>query len=478
MTERERKATSNAPIGESGELVYNPFSEMLMRFSPRKFVGREDLLARIIQAVSSERPMSFSIYGARKIGKTTLLKHLCQREGIQVKYSKYVMNQSFTQNNISFVYVDIPKDRFEEGVSRAMLVPMCESLSNSQEFKEATNAGETLKNVSNLQQAKDALKKTLGRAASKKRLVLCIDHFDSPFLRLTEEEDAFLYTLTNYSSFILATEKPLEELKQTRLTSSILSGRSDAVRLGAFSLSEANALMRISGEEYFKESESEFLLEVSGRHPFLLTLACDFFISYRAHFPEVSDHISDPNVKEQVKLEMESRYAVKELFKYMWAQLSDDEREILFNIASGKVIDEFETHRSLFKSLRQQSLIYEDFKTGTYRVFSDLFRDYVRHQWAARTRRDLDASLLGLTGVDKKLFNYLKRHPNEEIPTETLYKEVWRKDAYSKRAVEAAIHRLRGSFQAMSNRNWDIENVRSVGYRYILKSVSERSQGK
>lgn len=480
MLEREKKATDLTSTSGSEGFLDNPFSEMLMRFNPKKFVGREDLLGRIIQAVSSGKPASFSLYGARKIGKTTLLKYLCQKDEIQAKYAPYFIQYSLAQNSISFTYIDISQDGLKGETKPPALVALCTALVNSDAFKKSVSNWEPLKNVKNLGQAKEALRAVLEKAAAKQRLVLCFDHFDLLVQHLTQDEGAFFDALTKHACFMLAMEHPFEELEDTSLTTSSLSGRMDAIRLELFSPSEARTLMRLSEKAdraLFTPEESEFLLEVSGRHPFLLTLACDFFIRYRAHFPEVSDHISDRTVKGQVKLDMEFRPAVKELFRYMWEQLEAEEKQILFNIASARVIDNFESQKPLLKSLRQKSLIYGDFKSGTYRVFSDLFRDYVMHEWGSRPKHDVDAALFGLTGVDKKLFNYLKSHPNEEIPTEDIYKEVWRKVPYSKRAVEAAIHRLRGKFREMPNRNWEIENVRTVGYRYVLKSAEKSPTG-
>jgi DNA-binding winged helix-turn-helix (wHTH) protein len=476
MSEKDSKATD--PITEG--FNDNPFSEMLTRFNPKKFVGREDIFGRIIQAVSSGRLASFSVYGARKIGKTTLLKYLCKKDEIQAKYAPHFMQYSLAKNSISFVYIDIRQDQTKQEIKPSALVALGTALANSEAFRQTVGAWEPLKNLKSLGQAKDALRSVLEKAGEKRRLVLCLDHFDWLAQNLTLDEGSFFATLTKHACFILAMGMAFEELEETSLAFSCLSGRMDAIKLELFSPGEAQSLMRLSEKgdgPLFSPEETGFLLEVSGQHPFLLTVACDFFIRYRAHFPEVRDHISDRTVQSQVKLDLEYRPAVRELFRYMWEQLDVDEQLALFNIASDRVSDNFESQKPVLGSLRQKSLIYGDFKSRTYKVFSDLFRDYVLHEWGSHLRGDADATQLGLTGVDKKVFNYLKSRPNEEIPTDELYKEVWRKDPPSKRAVEAVIHRLRGKFQDLPNRNWEIENVRKVGYRYVLKSVEKSSTG-
>ncbi len=459
----------------------NPFSSMLIAFDPERFFGRSLYISQIAQGVSALTPRSFVIHGIKTIGKTSLLKYLCDPKGARARYP-HLWPQHDLGDRLKILYLD-----FYAVEGEAVLPTLYEQLVHLETIREAATrvippTGEEVTGPPSPEEAKGRLRQ-LFRAfhEEKTRLVLCLDHFDSAYRSMKYDDDVFLRSLANLHSFVLATEKKLPELRQDAQRTSPLLNILVPRNLGLLTEAEARELIQTPIQEpdlRFQEAEIAFLLKNAGRQPYLLTIACEFLFDLRFQYPRIRQLLGDPKqngqkrkIQQQVLTQMEALPTVTDLFVFFWNRLEEPEQELLRKIAAnrGRAIDS-EKEQLALNSLRQKALIDDNPEDGRPRIFSELFRRYVLRQ--TPRRRSMEEVAETLAPLDRKLFKYLLARPNQVCTFEELLIAVWGDAdvAAHKRKLEAAIHRVRTKIEEINGPGWKyIENVRGEGYRYVPK---------
>lgn len=455
--------------------IINPFSHMLATFDPKKFFGRDDERQSILPGISSTSSGSFAVAGMRTIGKTALLKYLCDPMGAREQDERLLGAYGPGRpGRLEFVYVDL----FQLDGSK-VLPSLCQTLVRSDAlrgFASSSSVREMETDVSS-PQMKAALKETLKAAqGDRMRVVICLDHLDTALQSLGTENEEFLRHLTNYSvAYVIATERTLDKFKKDRLISSPFLNLFMPLSLKLLSEEEARQLICSPLEETdapdrFTPGEVAFLLRTAGRQPYLLTIACELLFNLRVQYPEVKELLpTDRRVQQQVKLQLEALPAVNEIFMFFWSHIEDYERPALLRIAAGETIDS-DREKEALKALTQQALVDKGPQEEKYYIFSDLFRDYVLRQAYPSGRGMIEEIVNSLAPLDRKLFEYLRSRPNQVCTFEELLSDVWEDPNASKRGLEAAIHRLRTRIADVDGTDWDyIRNVRGKGYEYVPK---------
>jgi hypothetical protein len=438
----------------------NPFARLLVSFEPQMFFGRALDARTILLGVSSDEPRSFALHGVRTIGKTTLLKFLAHEHGGRMRYRNALVHYGVgRERGLTWVYINayqlegsaVVRTIYEE-LLRLGLIAVPE---DDRVWQDGALLKETL-----LAQLRAKYH------SGKERLVICLDHFDKAFSTLKLSDDGFLRSLTNYQSFIIATERPLAEARDDNSYVSPLVNVLSPRALGLLTRAEAHELVQkpaADADVAFSAEEVHLLVELGGRQPYLLATLCDQYIALHSENPELSDLLVEARVRQHVMARMESAAPVEELFNFFWSLLND-EKDTLFKIATGQDVD-LDREKAALNRLLQLSLIYDNLEAGRYCVFAELFRSYIRRNHQTGIVQVADS----LPPLDRRLFEYLLERPHRICPIDELFAEVWGSASTNKRPLEAAIHRIRSRIHELDP-GWDyIQNVRGQGYQYVPK---------
>ena len=462
----------------------NPFTRMLSTFDPRYFYGREMELATILQGITAPEPSSFLIIGMRSIGKTTLLKYLAHKDGARHKHNSYVGAEYAPGGPGVLLFVYLNFRTFGRGDSVFQMI-----LRRLQAEIER-NSLEGIPTVTPEPQDKtaliDTLRLSLERLATQEvRVVFLMDEFDTVVLTMDEEDDGLLRTLGNAASFVLATEEAISELRPEIAEISPFLGILVPRVIGLLDEESAKELITDPAEKAerpFTSEEMGLILENGGRQPFLLTAVCEQFLEWRTRhkYSPATLHMMKDKSKAQLTLGLARLPHISETFSLFRKKMSAPEREVAYSLAVGTEID-VTTKGTVIQSLANKALVYGDLEGERYRIFSNLFADFIVQQHDQQTARsakltgsDIERIAEGLAQLDRQLLTYLLAHTNETCAFQDLLQDIWG-DPQAKRALEASIHRIRRVLASASGQEVDyIKNMRGVGYQLVLEGSSSK----
>lgn len=427
----------------------NPFFHRGAIRRAEEFHGREADISQILALCRNGQ--SVSIVGPRRIGKSSLLLHLC-RPSVQSQFG-------LTPGEVVFALVDCQElgGSPPEEVYEALLTSIMES---------AGSVGIELNHVQ-----RPGTYRALDRALnsfvnSGISVVVLLDEFEllAANERLTPYFFARLRGLTTkYGlAYLTASQRPLFAITaDEQILSSPFFNIFVSFSLGLFTRSEAEELLvcRLEGTGFtFDRQLTDYVLFLVGFHPFFLHVA-----GYHA-FQALSQNSMPESLTgfdwldEPVEIESDSH------LEYLWGNLSEDERYCLA-ITEGPV----DTIRQLEQLCLLQST--EDGHTFT----SEILRRFVRRQQVKgliqtgpflidRQRHMVHAEgqELGLTTSQFNLLIRLSEQPDQVVPGEELEAAVWG-DALldDPDRLKTLIKRLRRAIEPYSN--W-IVSERGVGY--------------
>jgi len=220
----------------------------------------------------------------------------------------------------------------------------------------------------------------------------------------------------------------------------------------------------------FSSKEQDFLIETAGRQPFMLTAACELYFDMRREYPDVANMLdkddSRRNLGNQFRSRLEELPHINSVLSKMWEALDEREQTTLYDITFSKGAEETSNRRSKTAKLANKSLAYLDLRHGVYHVFSLLFANFVKRQYIGRNRSAMtypESILENLTPIDRALFDYLLQHTDNICTFDELRETVWDDSGKSKRALEAAVHRLR----KIMREGDQIKSIRGKGYKFV-----------
>jgi hypothetical protein len=285
----------------------NPYIHRKMICVSESFFGRSQELDRIYSLVESAQQVS--VVGDRRIGKSSLLYCLTLPE-IQARYAQYDLSQHI------FVYIDLLRcNKYTpEEFLRYLLLELRKTTQNH--FKLTIPIRSF--NVEHFSRAIDRVMDL------NKKLVFLLDEFD--YVSQNEHFDLdffnFLRSIANNRalSFITASTKSLLDLCDKLVISSPFFNIFTVLRLGVLTLDEALELIRIPSElaGYSIRDDEEFILELAGKHPFLLHLACFLF------FEACTSSSHGPLDHQTIQAAFNQQ--AHDHFKYAWEALDKEEQ--------------------------------------------------------------------------------------------------------------------------------------------------------
>ena len=452
----------------------NPFTPMLLTFNPARVYGRKNEITSILQVITSPEPNSHAIYGIRTIGKTTLLKYLKDKNGAPHQYEDFVGVDYRPGGRRQLLFVYLNFHRFEDG-DRLFHI-MLEQLRADSEDQELAqdihipHIDDTLPR----QDIVDTIRSVLEQFNERDiRVVFLLDEFETPLKFVDYDHDRLLRTLSNHSSLIIATESPISKIRPDFDASSPLLG---ILRPESIGLMTENASRQLISEPLqdtgieFSQEEQDFLMAIAGRQPFLLTAACELYFDLKIEYPDVGNMLHNEqdrqNLENQFRSRLEELPHINNLLIRMWNMLNEREQTALYNMTRPKGMKATSNIRSGTARLANKSLAYLDLGHSVYRVFSLLFANFVRRQYMERQHSTMaytNQTLEKLTPIDRSLFEYLLQHTNQICTFKELRETVWGDSEKSKRALEAAVHRLR----KILGEGDQIKSIRGKGYKFV-----------
>ena len=468
----------------------NPFSSMIAAFNPAYFYGRSLELGNMLPGISAPEPSSFSFIGARKIGKTALLKYLAHPEGAIRSHEQRLYPDYARGGNGRLFFLYASMREFQKGDNLFAL--LLERLT-SERAKALPEEREPLEGGAKTESGEPAallLDQIKQLAERRIRVVMLLDDFDPVVETIEVADDSRLRSLTRFAPFIFMSQKMLSALHPSlKEVSPLLNSLIPQV----VSLLDEPSARRLLSEPAaaagrpFAAEQIELLLQLAGRHPLLLTLAGErlFELQLRQAIPADAPLNRDAgadHLRDQFALNLARHPYVAKVLETLWNGTTPAERQVLYALASGEP-SSLAAGRQELDSLANQSLIYEDFREGGYRIFGALFADLVQRQYKPEpgeervvtvSRGRIEQLAETLPPLDRKLLLYLVGRANQLSRVDELLNEIWGDPNASKQALEVAIYRLRTALARLDD-SWEyIKTERGKGYTFVLRPAQER----
>ena len=456
----------------------NPFRTMLLKFNPRRVYGWEREIISILQVVTGHDPHSHAIYGIRAIGKSTLLKFLRHPEGAMRRYRNLVDEDYATgRRQILWIYINFHQFTEQTSVLQVMHQHFYRELTTKTNLDE--NELEDYSPQTALQKRDvAALIRQMLQWLDKDhrmRVVFLMDDFDIPLMSdsIRPEDDHLLRTISDFASLIIATDEPISQINPEITKASPLLGILRPERIGLINENAARRLicepMESTGET-FLALEENMLLMIAGCHPFLLTMTCDTYFEMRQGLVDIEKIFEKPASRKGIADRLMNKLLVEpgitNVLNLIWNK-HKSLQPILVEMAK-------EQDNGFIGSqaarLEVYSMAYLDVRAGGYRIFGRLFAAFVRLQAAHAHRHDADYDnalqdlMMNLSPIDRSVLEYLVKRKNTVCTFQELIDSVWDDENGTKRALEAAVHRLRRSVPG----GHQIKNIRGEGYKYII----------
>jgi hypothetical protein len=440
----------------------NPFFHRGPIRNSAYFFGRERETKQILSLLGNGQ--SVSLVGQRRIGKTSLLFHLTDRD--------IFAPAGLNPNEHLFVYIDCGgfSNLDQSALNRVFLEEIDDALLER-------NSADRLEILNNRQPITYRLFERTLRGLTRRgwKPIILLDEFERLSHNPHLDPDFFsgLRALAaKYPiAYVTASKQPL--LALTYADASTLSSPFfnifANVRLGLFSEPEARQLLfklTSNGNVVFSPITMEYILDLAGPHPLLLQIA--------AYHAVERQQIKAAPLSDEDFPELRGQFitSVTEHFDYYWRNLSDEEQRVLAALPAAQGSRPDVAHR-----LEQECLIRR--QTGNYEYLSPTFRDFVQAQPIAgllqagplaidENQRQvlLHGQRLDLTATQYILLVHLIEQAGQVVTTEALEQAVWG-DEYIE-DPERLKSVIKGLRRALGEDAARLENVRGVGYLWRI----------
>jgi hypothetical protein len=449
----------------------NPYTNMLSTLDPAHFYGREALARSIIEGLKRSNPESYIIRGFKAVGKTSLWRYIVRLERD---------SRGFASVPVTPVFIHV--DFYQPGPGADWnLAQVCEAIyaqmAANPEMPNGLDLGASRADHPPDSTWPHRLTELALAARLKKHLpVICLDHFDRVVQGMKRDVEGSLIRLKNNASLIMLLEKDPVTLLGRREIDSPLFQQMAPKTLRILTRQDAEMLIKQPAADAgvtIPEDESRFLLERAGRHPYLLTLACEWLFHVHEVFGRAGEASAASVLAAQpwLRSTLDEQDRIQEILYVFWNRLSDDERRVLHAIACDAFapVDrapQTREDRYALKGLFDKELI--ETNEGAYCVSFGLLKDHATRVGLRKMRRPLDTDELKnrLARQECELFTYLLEHDGDVCATTDLYERFWGGKA-NQAALAASISRIRSAIREDFDSEWDyVPNVRGRGYRF------------
>lgn len=442
---------------------------------------QEQLFARshlqsIIDGVLAPQPRSFSLIGAKFMGKTHILSHLAAPNGPLHHHE----GGEGAERHPLVVYYDCtwPKAQknlvafLGEGLWRRLRQQNLSALPRGEGGIAASEWLQRL--VADLLQA-------------NYQPILLLDNFDFLITQAHDEvEHAFseLRSLTHELAFVVAGQRSLHEANR-HLASSLLFNLLNQIFLRLIEPEESERILYAATANCLDQEQLVAqLAEWTGGHPFLLSRVSEILLDVNELLP--GDQKVGYRHLPLIRMRMAEDYG-RLLFGEFLATLQDQR-----DPQAGEALDL--VRRLLMAPLPVAGIepasaraFYWLLNKGMIRIanndsctlFSSLFADYISAQLvshsegrilagkALNTREIIEAEAQQFTPQERNLMRYFLDRPGQVITIDQLLIDVWKRPNASARRVQEGIRRLRNRLDELQLPVGQIENEWGEGYRFV-----------
>lgn len=425
----------------------NPFFHRGAIRNIENFHGRENETAQILGLLKNGQ--SVSLIGPRRIGKTSLLLHLC--------HPKVRQNFDLAAPRALFTIIDCQElgGSPAEEVYESFFAGLLDAASDAKIDVEIPN------HTGNYR-ALDRLLNRISRTGTQ--VVFILDEFE--LLAGNEHLTPYFFArlrglTTKYGlAYLTASQRPLFAITASEeILSSPFFNIFVTISLSEFSKEEAHSLLdqRMATKTFkFSSHLIYHMLELVGFHPFFLHLA-----GYHAYQMQEHGELSNP-----VQIDKPTEIEADAHLSYLWNSLSEPGRTSLV-VLNGTI--------DIMRHLEQQCLIRATDQAPGYCYSSTLLMRFVRRQEVSgivqaapfvidhlRHKVLADMYELDLTTSQFALLTCLAEHAGQVVPAAKLEEAVWGEALLEDPdRLKTLIKRLRRAIEPFDN--W-IASERGVGY--------------
>jgi len=353
-SKRARTTTSLDLRSQFPPSKVNPYLNRVMIQNPREFFGRRREVRRIYSRIDASHPQSISVVGDRRIGKSSLLNFVHSKSNRREHMT--------TAADTICVYLDF-QGKAEFDVSKFidyLFNSMAVETGDKTCFRDCDRTLDELKNV---------IEKMHGQG---KRMIVMMDEFEC--ITSNDNFDAqffsFLRSLANSYRVAYVTSS-VDELQLMCHNEDI----SDSPFFNIFSnlplrpFTEKEALELITGPSAACEAplaeHAGRILDLAGRFPFFLQIACS----------SVIEHLLDGD--KEIDWEMVTRTYRDEVyphFEFIWEKMDEGARSTISRIADGQPV--LREHEYVAEELQRRGYV-ESGQEGLT-LFSSTFGSFVK----------------------------------------------------------------------------------------------------
>jgi DNA-binding winged helix-turn-helix (wHTH) protein len=370
----------------------NPFANRREIVEPKEFYGRRQPLEEILNQLAFEKPLSVSVFGERRIGKSSLLNFLMHPQGARKRYDKY--DKIFA--NLLFVRMDliafepgkVDKDSLQIQFFGGMIRQMHNAIRRWYGETSDHKVPENLEFIFKKSESMDSTFKLvnaciqpyleeLSLVNKKLALVLLIDRADN--LIETEVGNSLRMLITNPDtriSLILFTNRRIVDLDPKGLSSPLYNALSAEIPLGRLKDEEALELLKktISGSgKEFTEAQKRWIIRLSGGHPeFLKVAAKNVFKALPKGSAEIDLDGLLPDIRKDLEITCRS----------LWTSLNEHKTKTGFNpvvpVLQALLNGTQPGDAGMVNELLERGVLCQE--GADLSIFSPIFAEYARHE--------------------------------------------------------------------------------------------------
>jgi predicted Ser/Thr protein kinase len=352
---QETTTTPRAARAPGRARIKNPYLNRVMIKRPEEFFGREREVRRIYARLNATPPGSVSIVGDRKIGKSSLLNYVYMRQN----------RQRWLDDPASMVVVFLDLQQ-EKGMMLEKFVDLMLGVADY-ELRERIQLADCSRDLDGVRRMVERLND------SGYRLTVILDEFEA----ITQNNNfsleffSFLRFLANHYNvaYLTSSARDLQDLCHTKeVSDSPFFNIFSTMRLGALTESEAIELIAKPSSEVGcpLEPYSKEIIDMAGRFPFFIQVACSHAIEY----------LEDTGKLEPQDLaEVRQRFyeEAKLHFRFIWDRTSSEERSAMRRIAEHRAIPP--AYRHIIDGLERRDLVVR--QDSEAKLFASTFQTFV-----------------------------------------------------------------------------------------------------
>ncbi|MBS4029262.1 MAG: adenylate/guanylate cyclase domain-containing protein [Ignavibacteriales bacterium] len=340
--------------------IKNPFQAGGKLTNINLFVGRQDEIRRVFDAIEKRSIKSIAISGDHKMGLSSFSYYLSHKD----------VRQHFLKNLNEYIfgYVECPKQT--NFTLEEFFLALYHNIDASYPALKLSQGNAP---------TYDGFRKVLGAIdRMQKCFVMLIDEIDN--LAKNESFDMYFFDLLrfvdeNYNIIeIVTTHQPLKNaLKTKEYPEKPFSEIFTTMSIGHFQPIEVKELLsrspKIGGPSF--EAHIPLIISLAGYHPYLLQIACSLV------FESLVANPGSPLNVESIKQKFMQHG--RDIFQSYWDSLNTDERIIIADLVEGR---RGRMNILVMKELAGRGLITDIEKSP--RIFSDAFKEFVMKMSAQR----------------------------------------------------------------------------------------------